>query len=208
MDPRATCRSAGASLGASGRSRVDCMPTSPCGLQDLLAHLPRCRRSAGASSVPPRPRLSKRCQSEEVEFMTSATVKRVFEVDAPPLEEAWRRLAELERWQEWARPISPPLGVGRRAAWGPHLWAPGAAHSTCLRPSVRSQSRQGDPQTAGVVSPMMAGMQARRPVECDAGGPQTGHSRIRIGVRCSGTGRSNAGGRGRRGSRYPGSSRV
>ena len=46
------------------------------------------------------------CQSEEVEFMTSATVKRVFEVDAP-LEEAWRRLAEVERWQEWARPISP-----------------------------------------------------------------------------------------------------
>ena len=32
------------------------------------------------------------CQSEEVEFMTSATVKRVFEVDAP-LEEAWPRLA-------------------------------------------------------------------------------------------------------------------
>jgi len=186
------------------------MPTSPCGLQDLLAHLPRCRRSAGASSVPPRPRLSKRCQSEEVEFMTRATVKRVFEVDAP-LEEAWRRLAEVERWAEWAPHItsvtvSPPahikrclagqaagaqhlphvgmgaasaLGVGRRAAWGPHLlrpsvrvvgpgidtagmvgrapWAPGAAHSTCLRPSVRSQSRQGDPQTAGVVSPLMAG---------------------------------------------------
>ena len=186
------------------------MPTSPCSLQDLLVHLPRCRRSAGASSVPPRPRLSKRCQSEEVEFMTSATVKRVFEVDAP-LEEAWRRLAEVERWAEWAPHItsvtvSPPahikrclagqaagaqhlphvgmgaasaLGVGRRAAWGPHLlrpsvrvvgpgidtagmvgrapWAPGAAHSTCLRPSVRSQSRQGDPQTAGVVSPLMAG---------------------------------------------------
>jgi hypothetical protein len=48
------------------------------------------------------------CQSEEVEFMTSATVKRVFEVDAP-LEEAWQRLAE------------------------------------------------GDPQTAAVVSPLMAG---------------------------------------------------
>ena len=142
--------------------------------------------------------------------MTRATVKRVFEVDAP-LEEAWRRLAEVERWAEWAPHItsvtvSPPahikrclagqaagaqhlphvgmgaasaLGVGRRAAWGPHLlrpsvrvvgpgidtagmvgrapWAPGAAHSTCLRLSVRSQSRQGDPQTAGVVSPLMAG---------------------------------------------------
>jgi carbon monoxide dehydrogenase subunit G len=31
--------------------------------------------------------------------MTSATVKRVFEVDAP-LEEAWQRLAEVERWLE------------------------------------------------------------------------------------------------------------
>lgn len=94
--------------------------------------------------------------------MTSATVKRVFEVDAP-LEEGWRRLAEVERWPEWAPHItsvtvSPQgLGVGRRAAWGPHLWAPGTAHSTCLRPSVRSQSRQGDPQTAGVVSPLVAG---------------------------------------------------
>ena len=37
--------------------------------------------------------------------MTSATVKRVFEVDAP-LEEAWQRLAEVERWPEWA-PTSP-----------------------------------------------------------------------------------------------------
>ena len=33
--------------------------------------------------------------------MTSATVKRIFEVDAP-LEEAWHRLAEVERWPEWA----------------------------------------------------------------------------------------------------------
>jgi hypothetical protein len=71
------------------------------------------------------------------------------------------------------------LGVGRRAAWGPHLlrpsvrvigpdsdtagmvggapWASRAARSTCLRPSVRSQYRPGDPQTAGVVSPLMAG---------------------------------------------------
>jgi carbon monoxide dehydrogenase subunit G len=31
--------------------------------------------------------------------MTSATVKRVFEVDAP-LAEAWQRLAEVERWPE------------------------------------------------------------------------------------------------------------
>jgi carbon monoxide dehydrogenase subunit G len=56
------------------------------------------------------------CQSEEVEFMTSATVKRVFEVDAP-LEEAWQRLAEVERWPEWAPHItsvtvSPPGELG------------------------------------------------------------------------------------------------
>jgi amino acid transporter len=65
-------------------------------------------------------------------------------------------------------------------------WAPGAAYSTCLRPSVRSQSRPGDPQTAGVVSPLMAG----------------------TGVRCVGlAGRTGAGGRGRRGCRSPRSSR-
>ena len=56
------------------------------------------------------------CQAEEVEFMTSATVKRVFEVDAP-LEEAWQRLAEVERWPEWAPHItsvtvSPPGELG------------------------------------------------------------------------------------------------
>jgi uncharacterized membrane protein len=56
------------------------------------------------------------CQSEEVEFMTRATVKRVFEVDAP-LEEAWQRLAEVERWPEWAPHItsvtvSPPGELG------------------------------------------------------------------------------------------------
>ena len=32
-------------------------------------------------------------------------VERVFDVDVPP-EEAWRRLAEVERWPEWA-PTSP-----------------------------------------------------------------------------------------------------
>jgi carbon monoxide dehydrogenase subunit G len=56
------------------------------------------------------------CRAEEVEFMTSATVKRVFEVDAP-LEEAWQRLAEVERWPEWAPHItsvtvSPPGELG------------------------------------------------------------------------------------------------
>ncbi|HEX6011511.1 MAG TPA: SRPBCC family protein [Geminicoccaceae bacterium] len=48
--------------------------------------------------------------------MTGATVKRVFEVDAP-LEEAWQRLAEVERWPEWAPHItwvtvSPPGVLG------------------------------------------------------------------------------------------------
>ena len=48
--------------------------------------------------------------------MTSATVERVFEVDAP-LEEAWQRLAEVERWPEWAPHItsvtvSPPGELG------------------------------------------------------------------------------------------------
>lgn len=48
--------------------------------------------------------------------MTGATVKRVFEVDAP-LEEAWHRLAEVERWPEWAPHItsvtvSPPGELG------------------------------------------------------------------------------------------------
>jgi carbon monoxide dehydrogenase subunit G len=63
-----------------------------------------------------RSRRSKGRQSEEVELMTTATVKRVFEVDAP-LQEAWRRLAEVERWPEWAPHIisvtvSPPGGLG------------------------------------------------------------------------------------------------
>jgi len=57
-----------------------------------------------------------RRSKEEVEFMTRATVKRIFEVDAP-LEEAWHRLAEVERWPEWAPHItsvtvSPPGELG------------------------------------------------------------------------------------------------
>ena len=118
--------------------------------------------------------------------MTSATVKRVFEVDAP-LEEAWQRLAEVERWPEWAPHItsvtvSPPgelgphqavpcrssgwaqhlphvglgaasaLGVGRRAAWGPHL----------LRPSVRVVGPGSD--TAGMVGRAPWPWRAVRPV--------------------------------------------
>jgi len=48
--------------------------------------------------------------------MTEATVHRIFEVDAP-LEEAWHRLAEVERWPEWAPHIlsvsvSPPGELG------------------------------------------------------------------------------------------------
>jgi uncharacterized membrane protein len=35
----------------------------------------------------------------------SATVKRVFTVDAP-LEQAWRALADVERWPEWAPHIA------------------------------------------------------------------------------------------------------
>jgi len=146
--------------------------------------------------------------------MTSATVKRVFEVEAP-LQEAWQRLAEVERWPEWAPHItsvtvSPPGELGptssgalqikrlgrnsfRMSVWEPPVrweWVGGLPgvriyydhrfessgpaatrlewlvelhgplaplYSTCLRPSVRSQSRQGDPRTAGVVSPLMAG---------------------------------------------------
>jgi carbon monoxide dehydrogenase subunit G len=57
------------------------------------------------------------CRSEEVEFMTGATVKRVFEVDAP-LEEAWQRLAEVERWPEWA-PHIPSVTVSPPGVLGP-----------------------------------------------------------------------------------------
>lgn len=52
--------------------------------------------------------------------MTKPTVRRVFEVDAP-LHEAWRRLAEVERWPEWAPHIvsvsvSPPGELGPSSA--------------------------------------------------------------------------------------------
>lgn len=52
--------------------------------------------------------------------MTKATVHRIFEVDAP-LEEAWHRLAEVERWPEWAPHIvsvdvSPPGELGPTSA--------------------------------------------------------------------------------------------
>jgi uncharacterized membrane protein len=49
-----------------------------------------------------------------------ASVRRVFEVDAP-LDEAWVRLAEVERWPEWAPHIvsvtvSPPGALGPTSA--------------------------------------------------------------------------------------------
>jgi polyketide cyclase/dehydrase/lipid transport protein len=48
--------------------------------------------------------------------MTKPSVRRVFEVDAP-LNDAWRCLAEVERWPEWAPHIvsvtvSPPGALG------------------------------------------------------------------------------------------------
>lgn len=52
--------------------------------------------------------------------MTKASIRRIFEVDAP-LEEAWHRLAEVERWPEWAPHIvsvsvSPPGELGPTSA--------------------------------------------------------------------------------------------
>jgi hypothetical protein len=48
--------------------------------------------------------------------VTKPSVQRIFQVDAP-LEEAWHRLAEVERWPEWAPHIislsvSPPGELG------------------------------------------------------------------------------------------------
>jgi Polyketide cyclase / dehydrase and lipid transport len=48
--------------------------------------------------------------------MTKPSVRRVFEVDTP-LNDAWRCLAEVERWPEWAPhivsvTISPPGALG------------------------------------------------------------------------------------------------
>src|SRR6266508_1653711 len=161
-------------------------------------------------------RRSKAASRRRSSSMTRATFKRVFEVDAP-LEEAWHRLAEVERWPEWAPHITRrrsdqaagaqhlphagmgaagTLGVGRRATWGPHplrpsvrvigpdsdtagmvgraAWAPGAAHSTCVRPSLRSQCRPGDPEPAGVVSPLMARNGGGRRLWNRAGRSQSG----------------------------------
>ena len=64
--------------------------------------------------------------------MTSATVRRVFEVEAP-LEEAWQRLAEVERWPEWAPHItsvtvSPPGELGPTSSGCPAHQAAGAQH--------------------------------------------------------------------------------
>jgi carbon monoxide dehydrogenase subunit G len=48
--------------------------------------------------------------------VTDPTISRIFEVEAP-LEDAWRRLADVERWPEWAPHIlsvsvSPPGELG------------------------------------------------------------------------------------------------
>jgi hypothetical protein len=85
--------------------------------------------------------------SEEVGFMTRATVERVFEVDAP-LEEAWHRLAEVERWPEWAPHItsvtvSPPGELGPTSSGAFQIKRLGAAPSACRcgsRQSVGSGS--------------------------------------------------------------------
>jgi len=52
--------------------------------------------------------------------VTKPTVQRIFQVDAP-LVEAWHRLAEVERWPEWASHIislsvSPPGQLGPTSA--------------------------------------------------------------------------------------------
>lgn len=49
--------------------------------------------------------------------MTKASVRRIFDVDAP-LEEAWHGLAEVERWPEWA-PHIVSVSVSPQGELGP-----------------------------------------------------------------------------------------
>lgn len=49
--------------------------------------------------------------------MNKPSVRRIFDVDAP-LEEAWHRLAEVERWPEWA-PHIVSVSVSPRGELGP-----------------------------------------------------------------------------------------
>lgn len=49
--------------------------------------------------------------------MTMPSVRRIFDVEAP-LEEAWHRLAEVERWPEWA-PHIVSVSVSPQGELGP-----------------------------------------------------------------------------------------
>ena len=49
--------------------------------------------------------------------MNKPSVRRIFDVDAP-LEEAWHRLAEVERWPEWA-PHIVSVSVSPQGVLGP-----------------------------------------------------------------------------------------
>lgn len=49
--------------------------------------------------------------------MTEASVRRIFDVEAP-VEEAWHRLAEVERWPEWA-PHIVSVNVSPQGELGP-----------------------------------------------------------------------------------------
>ena len=111
----------------------------------------------------------------EVRGMAKPSVRRSFEVDAP-LEEAWHRLAEVERWPEWAPHIvsvevSPPGELGPTSSGAFRIKGAGAQHvphvgvgaaqqvgvgrgrargADLVRPPVRGVRSQGDP--ARVVS--------------------------------------------------------
>lgn len=57
--------------------------------------------------------------------MAAEAVRRTFDVDVP-LHEAWRRLAEVERWPEWAPHItavtvSPPGPLGPSSSGALHI---------------------------------------------------------------------------------------
>lgn len=77
--------------------------------------------------------------------MTKADVRRIFEVDVS-LEEAWRRLAEVERWPEWAPHIvsvrvSPPgvLGPTSNGAFRIKRLGRSTFRMTAWEPPVRWQ---------------------------------------------------------------------
>src|SRR5687768_5606161 len=84
-------------------------PGLPCRLPSAMSAIGwRIERAATSLTA-------KGCESEEVEFMTSATVYLVFEVDARR-EEAGQQLAVVEHWPESAPhfiavTVSPPGGL-------------------------------------------------------------------------------------------------